>query len=98
MNDFITDLVLWALASPILLFQQGLRLWRQWQFWKMAYTPEIACLNCGASVSLVGQWQCPTCKWTYNGHVMRECLCGTVPRVVRCYQCSITHKLPELSD
>jgi hypothetical protein len=98
MNDFITEVILWALASPILLVRQLVRLWRQWQFWKMAYTPGIHCRNCGASVSLVGQWEC-SCKFVYQGHLLRRCpICGSMPRFVRCYQCRVTEELPDLSD
>ena len=98
MKDFITAVVLWVLASPILLVQQLFRLWRHLQFWKMAYRPNIRCHNCGASVSLVGQWEC-SCKFVYQGHLLRRCpICGSMPRMVRCYRCRVTQELPDLSE
>jgi hypothetical protein len=98
MKDFVTDVILWALASPILLVQQIVRLRRHWRFWTVSYSSWITCGCCGASVSLVGEWMC-NCKFVYRGHLLRRCpICGSVPRFVRCYRCGVTEELPDLSD
>jgi len=95
MNTFAVDIVLWILASPILLVQWLARMMRQWRFWQMAYTPELACPNCRETISLVGMWRC-SCGYTYRGHLLRECpICHGLPRMVRCFGCGITEKLPE---
>jgi hypothetical protein len=58
--------------------------------------PAIVC-ECGAAVSLVNVWKC-SCGFTYRGHLLRVCpVCKTIPRVVRCYACGVTTKLPEAS-
>src|SRR5216684_1174789 len=44
---------------------------------------------------LVGLWRC-SCSFIYRGHLLQLCpLCGRVPRIVRCYTCGLTTKLPE---
>jgi len=51
--------------------------------------------NCGETVSLVGLWRCG-CGYTYKGHLLRVCpVCKGLPRMVRCFSCGITVKLPE---
>ena len=90
------DLVLWLLASPVLFVKWLLRLQQRWKFWRMAYTPRILCGNCGTTISLLGLWKCGGCQWTYRGHVLRECpVCGSLPRIVRCFACGVTTLLPE---
>jgi len=89
------DVVLWILASPVLLVKWLFRVQRQWQFWVMAYTPRIACRSCQGIISLLGVWRC-SCGHTYRGHLLRACpICGSLPRMVRCYDCGVTTKLPE---
>ncbi len=39
MNQFIWDVTLWILASPIYLVQWLARLIRRWRFWRFAYVP-----------------------------------------------------------
>jgi len=90
------DLVLWVLASPILFVKWLFRLRRRWKFWRMAYTPRILCRNCEATISLVGLWKCGGCQYTSKGHLLRECpVCGSLPRMVRCFACGVTTLLPE---
>ena len=89
------DLVLWVLASPIIFVKWLFRLRRRWKFWRMAYTPRIVCGNCGATISLVGLWRC-SCGHTTKNHVLRPCqVCGSLPRMVRCFACGVTTLLPE---
>ena len=95
MKDIAYDIVLWIFASPILLVQGLARLARSIPYWKTAYAAEILCTNCGSAISLVGIWQC-SCGSTCRGHLLRPCvICGSLPRVARCYQCHVTAKLPE---
>src|SRR5439155_13956643 len=85
---------LWVLASPILFGRWLFRLIGRWQFYRMAYRPRLVCRNCHGMISLVGMWRCG-CQYVYKGHVLRECpICGSLPRMVRCYGCGITTKLP----
>ncbi len=95
MKDALIDAVLWLLASPIYAVKLYFGLVRRWRFWKISYRPSIVCRSCGANVSLVGLWRCG-CGYTYRGHVLRFCpVCGSLPRMVRCFQCGVTRKLPE---
>jgi hypothetical protein len=94
-KDELLDLTLWALASPILFVKWLLRLKRRWRFWRVAYMTQISCRSCHSMISLVGIWRCG-CGFTYRGHLLRECpVCGALPRMVRCFACGITEKLPE---
>ena len=95
LNDFVLDAILFACASPILFATFIFRCVRHWEFWRMAYTPRIICRNCRRTISLVGMWRCG-CRFTYRGHLLRVCpVCGSMPRMVRCYDCGVTEKLPE---
>lgn len=95
MRGLAIDLVLWLLASPILFIRWLLRLVRRYRFYRLAYTPRIECRNCGAEISLVNLWRC-RCGFTSASHVMRRCpICGSLPRVVRCFNCGATERLPE---
>jgi len=99
MNDFIIECVWWLLASPIFMVQWFIRIARDAHFWKIAYAADIPCAACGKSISLVGIWQCPACRFSYRGHVLRNCpICGVMPRMVRCYACNMTTLLPRLCD
>ena len=95
MNDLFIDLVLWLIASPVYFALWVVRMARRWRFLRIAYTPTIICRNCGETISLVGIWRCG-CGYTYKGHLLRDCpICGSLPRMVRCYSCGVTEKLPE---
>ena len=88
------ELILFILASPILLFLALQRAYQRYWFFRLAMEPRIAC-ECGAIVALVGLWRC-SCGFTYTGHLLRLCpVCESLPCVVRCYQCGVTTKLPE---
>jgi hypothetical protein len=94
-TDFVWDLVLVVLASPVLMVEWLVRAIRRWRFSRLSYTPRIICRNCGEAISLVGIWRCG-CGYTYRGHLLRKCLvCRSLPRMVRCHQCGVTEKLPE---
>ena len=88
------DATLFVLASPILLVKALWLACRRYRFLRLATATAILC-ECGAEVSLIGLWTC-LCSYTYRGHLLRICpVCGTIPRMVRCYQCRVTTKLPE---
>jgi hypothetical protein len=91
----VLTLVLWLLASPILFLKGIQALVRRWRFYREAYRSELTCHNCRSAISLVGLWRC-SCGFTYCGHLLRTCpVCATLPRMVRCYTCQTTEKLPE---
>jgi hypothetical protein len=95
MKTIAADAILFVLASPILFLRSLVRAWRHYGFLQAATAPAIQC-ECGATVSLVGLWRC-SCGFTYRGHLLRLCpVCDTIPRVVRCYACGVTTKLPEV--
>ena len=95
MNDLIVDLILWLLASPVYFVRRLVWMTRRWRFLRIAYAPSLVCRNCGQKISLVGIWRCG-CGYAYKGHVLRECpVCGSLPRMARCYGCGVTEKLPE---
>jgi hypothetical protein len=84
---------LWLLASPVLLVTGSLKLIRHLRFLHLATKPAVLCRTCGTEISLVGFWRC-ACSYCYNGHLLRICpLCGTLPRLIRCYQCGATQLL-----
>jgi hypothetical protein len=94
MTDFWVDVILWFLASPVLVLRALVRGCRHVRFLGVATSPAIRC-ECGEVVSLVGLWRC-NCGFTYRGHLLRVCpVCGTLPLMVRCYRCGVTTKLPE---
>ena len=96
MNDAILNLLLFVLASPVYFAKWLRRMQQQWRFYRISYTLRITCQNCQATISLVGIWRCG-CGYTYRGHVLRVCpVCGALPRMVRCFSCGVTKKLPEL--
>jgi len=95
-NDVFFTAFKWVLASPILLARFVVRTIGWTDFWSTAYRHEIICGNCDAAISLVGIWRCK-CGYTYKGHLLRMCpVCDSLPRMVRCFRCGITEKLPEL--
>jgi hypothetical protein len=94
MNQTFLDLMLFIVASPILLFQAVRRAVERYRFFELAMQPKMPC-ECGSTIWLVGLWRC-SCSFTYRGHLLRTCpACGTIPHVVRCYRCGVTTKLPE---
>lgn len=94
MMQLALDVLLWLLASPIIVVLWGVRLSRRIRFWKTAYTVQVACGHCGTAISLVGLWKCG-CGHTYAGHLLRVCpICHSLPRVVRCFSCGVTRLLP----
>lgn len=95
MKPVTIDLILLILASPILLVRWSVRMVKRIRFWKMAYTPHIPCRNCHSRLWLIGLFRC-SCGFCYRGHLLRRCpVCSSLPRVVRCVQCSVTRLLPE---
>lgn len=94
MNKHMVDLVLFILASPILILQWLWRIRGHARVFAVAVAPSLEC-ECGAAVSLVGIWRCG-CGFTYRGHLLRACpICEAIPSVVRCYHCGVTTLLPE---
>jgi hypothetical protein len=87
------DMVLFVFASPILAVRAAVRFIRQVALLHRAAQPAINCGTCGSRISLVGFWRC-SCGYTYQGHVLRYCpICGSFPRMVRCYECGATEKV-----
>jgi hypothetical protein len=94
MNECIREILLTIAASPFLLLRGITRLRHHIYFLRIASTAAIAC-TCGRPIFLVGIWKC-SCNYTYRGHLLRHCpICGRIPRMVRCYGCGLTTKLPE---
>jgi hypothetical protein len=88
------ELALFLLASPVLLCLAVRRGLRQLRFFAVASRTQIFC-ECGEEVVLVGLWKC-SCAFTYRGHLVTVCpVCGSLPKVVRCYQCGVTRRLPD---
>src|SRR5437870_6376237 len=84
------EILLYVLALP---FEIADWCGRTYRYLHIATREEIAC-ECGESISLVGRWRCG-CGWTYMGHLLRVCpICSTRPRIVRCYECGLTTRLP----
>ena len=95
MINLIATLLVWVLASPVFCVLAVARLLKRQRFWAVSYRARIPCHTCGASISLLGIWEC-RCGYTYRGHVLRECpVCHALPRMVRCFACGATEVLPE---
>jgi len=95
MRGIVFEFVLWLLASPVLFIRLLLRLARRYRFYRMAYTAQITCRNCGEAISLLNLWRC-RCGFTMASHLLRPCpVCGSLPRMVRCFNCGATERLPE---
>src|SRR5437867_1902129 len=89
------DLVLWVLASPVLLIKLLVRTGYRVRFYRVSYTVGIPCRNCHETISLVGMWKCH-CGYTYQGHLLRNCpVCGVLPKMARCFACGNTERLPD---
>lgn len=94
MKSWERDLTLFALASPILAARGAMRMIRRLQLLRLAVQPVLTCRTCGGAISLVGQWRC-ACGFEYRGHLLRPCpLCGSFPRMLRCFQCGTTTVIP----
>ena len=84
------DLLLFILASPFLLIEGLLGLWRRWRVWRLTQAPAILCRTCHHEIVLFGFWRC-RCGFTYQGHLLRYCpVCGSWPVLVRCRHCGAT--------
>jgi hypothetical protein len=92
MKPWHKEVILFILAAPISAVVALVRLIRRLRLLWQAMQPSLPCRTCGEQIALVGFWQCSSCKHTYQGHVLRFCqVCGTFPRMVRCYRCGATH-------
>ena len=88
------ELALFLLASPVMLCLAIRRGLKQLRFFAVASRTQIFC-ECGEEVALVGLWKC-SCGFTYRGHLVTLCpVCASLPKVVRCYQCGVTRRLPD---
>jgi|SRR5581483_9224166 len=88
------NIVVFFLASPLTLCIAMRRLWRRLRFLSFAWRTQVVC-ECGEIVALLGQWKC-SCGFTYRGHLVTVCrVCGSLPKVVRCYACGVTKRLPD---
>ena len=93
MNPVVAFIV-WVLSLPFAALAGLRRLREHLAFLSLAAATQILCA-CGSPISLVGFWRCG-CSFTYRGHLLSICpLCGRIPRIIRCYACGVTTKLPE---
>jgi len=84
------DLLLFILASPFLLIEGMLGMWRRLRVWRLTLAPTIRCRTCHYEIVLFGFWRC-RCGFTYQGHLLRYCpVCGSWPVLVRCARCGAT--------
>jgi hypothetical protein len=94
LKRWLGEAALFALASPVLALRAIVTALCKGKFLVMASRTKFLC-DCGSDVSLVGLWRCG-CGFTYKGHLLQVCpICGTLPRMVRCYACGVTQTLPE---
>lgn len=93
MKQWQKDAILFLLASPIIALAAMGRLLHRLQWLRLAVRPSLNCRVCGAEISLVGFWRC-SCGYSYQGHLLRPCaVCGAMPRMARCFQCSATRSI-----
>jgi hypothetical protein len=93
MKAWQRELLLWLLASPVMLVVAVVRAWRGARFLRAAMRPTLPCRTCGDQIALLGMWRC-SCGFSYQGHLLRSCpVCKTLPQVVRCYRCNTTQKV-----
>ena len=84
----------WVLCLPFGIIHSFVRLREHIAFLRLATATRIFCA-CGTPISLVGLWRC-SCSFTYRGHLLQICpLCRRIPKILRCYACGLTTKLPE---
>jgi hypothetical protein len=94
LKRLLLDVLLFLMASPILLLQALRRGRKKVRFFALASRTSLFC-ECGEEMSLVGLWKCP-CGFTYRGHLVTVCpVCEAVPKVVRCYACGVTTRLAD---
>ncbi len=94
LKRLLLDVLLFLMASPILLLQALRRGRKKVRFFALASRVSLFC-ECGEEMSLVGLWKCP-CGFTYRGHLVTVCpVCEGVPKVVRCYGCGVTTRLAD---
>lgn len=61
----------------------------------LATHDEVECPACGLPVSMVGRWQCGTCRYVFDGYVFGSCeICGTRPPYIECPACGVGIKDP----
>jgi len=89
MKRWHVDVVLFVVASPILAVRSIVRFLRHITLLRIAIRPTLPCRTCGGEIHLVGMWKCG-CGYTYQGHVLRYCICGSFPAMIRCYRCGAT--------
>lgn len=93
MQQWQKRLGLWLLAAPIMLIVASVKFVRHLRQLRLTVQPSVVCHTCRATISLLGHWRCG-CGFVYQGHLLRQCpLCGTLPRIVRCYRCGVTQLL-----
>ena len=93
LRSWVWDTVLLVLASPILGIVNTVRMVRHLIFLYRAVQPAVSCPACGNNIPLIGFWKC-CCGFTYQGHLLRHCsICGSLPKMVRCYRCQATRRL-----
>ena len=93
MKEQHLDLILFLLASPVLAIVGIARIIRRFSRLRLAAEPRTVCRTCGGDIVLVGFWRCG-CGFTYRGHVLRICpVCGSFPRMIRCFACGATEKV-----
>jgi len=94
LKRLLLDVLLFLMASPILLLQALRRGGKKVRFFALACRASLFC-ECGEEMSLVGLWKC-SCGFTYRGHLVSVCpVCEALPKVVRCYECGVTTRLPD---
>ena len=95
MSRVTEDLILWILASPLIILRALRRGTRHLRYVRVASTPSISCEWCAETISLMEAWRCP-CGFTYYGHVLQVCpVCGGSAAYVRCHACGAATLLPE---
>ncbi len=89
-------ILLWSALAPFIL---GYRLYRvtvQLAGARLLATHDaLPCAGCGASVSLVGRYECGRCHYVFDGFAFARCpVCGAVPPYIRCQSCGLGLKNP----
>ena len=93
MKEKHLDVMLFVLASPVLAVIGTVKAIRRFSHLRLAVQPRTNCGTCGEDIVLVGFWRCG-CGFTYQGHLLRICpVCGSFPRMIRCYRCGATEKV-----
>lgn len=83
----------YILALPFLIIWGIRRMDKYMRVLVLSVSPSTPCVACKSEVTLLGIWRC-SCGYTFKGHYMTPCsMCGRVPRLVRCLNCSVTTRL-----